>query len=116
MFSLLQSIQLHEQINQLAFHFCLENYLQRTREKTNKDKHDNDKEKIASDLKVTEDLAQKSKVTEDLSQEMASVQEDLSQCDLENSNSSVKKKPKNERISKKEYQKTKMEQKKKEGI
>jgi hypothetical protein len=104
----------------LAFHFCLENYLQRTSEKTNKDKHENDKEKISSDLKVTEDLENRDEISVDrvgtLAHEMVSVEEDRSQCDLKNSNNSAKKKPKNERISKKENQKIKMEQKKEEGI
>ena len=103
----------------MVFHFCLEKYLQRTKERTNKDRHENNKEKITCDLKVTEDLENSREISVDeistIAQETDNV-EDQSQCELENSNDSVKKKPKNEIISKKENQKTKMEQKKKEGM
>ncbi|CAB3984687.1 Ankyrin repeat and zinc finger domain-containing 1, partial [Paramuricea clavata] len=96
-----------------------EKYLQRTKEMTNKDRLENNKEKIARDRKVTEDLENSREISVDeistIAQETDNV-EDQSQCQLENSNDSVKKKPKNERISKKENQKTKMEQKKKEVI
>ena len=89
--------------------------------KTNNDRRENNeskKEKIKGDFKVTSENNAGENSVDGISTvaREASVVEGHGHCERENLNNLVKKKSKNERISKKENEKTnKMEQKKKEG-
>lgn len=103
-------------------YFCVENYLQRTKERTNNDSQENNetnKEKMTCDFKVTGENNGGENSVDGISSvtRETNIVEGRGQCERENLSNSVKKKSKNERISKKESQKTnKMEHKKKEGM